>query len=282
MTEGRAALEQLIASAPYRAWAALPGARTDAGKVAAEMRGERRPTPGSSYARGLVRLARLHPTTATLPPAPPVTRFELLGFVRDVSHVHAGDDRGKAFTKAGGSKVLIQFADPANDVTNRKALPAWQTQWKTVGVDVEGWWRVEHTADNRPTVPQIARWWPNAEQPPEVARLPVIYEQPGVVGLVTLGKIPGVPVPGGMPVAIECFRETPSSDTSITNSVRYWTKSGIPVGRLIVMLQGYGTPFGTPVEQAREALAVGARRVALYPFDGFSPADITAIAEVLR
>jgi hypothetical protein len=59
MSEGRDALEQVIASKPYRDWAGAH--RVDSTKVAAEMRGVRRPQPGAAYARGLVRLARVHP-----------------------------------------------------------------------------------------------------------------------------------------------------------------------------------------------------------------------------
>lgn len=71
MTEGRAALEQTVGSLPYRTWAALPGSKTDAGKVSLEMAGQHRPSPSSAYAKGLVRLARLHPATPAAPPEPP-------------------------------------------------------------------------------------------------------------------------------------------------------------------------------------------------------------------
>lgn len=67
MTEGRAALEQVIASKPYRDWAVNHAA--DAAKVKAEMAGIRRPQPGSAYARGLVRLARVHPSGGASPAA---------------------------------------------------------------------------------------------------------------------------------------------------------------------------------------------------------------------
>lgn len=57
MAEIHDALEQVVGSIPYRAWAATQP--IDAGKVAAELQGDRRPLPGSAFARGLVRLARL-------------------------------------------------------------------------------------------------------------------------------------------------------------------------------------------------------------------------------
>lgn len=67
MSELRDALTQVVRSVPYRAWARLNP--TDASKVTAELAGTRRPRPGSAYAQGLVRLARL----AQTPPAPKPT-----------------------------------------------------------------------------------------------------------------------------------------------------------------------------------------------------------------
>lgn len=63
-------LLSLVASLPYRTWAALPGNRTDAAKVAAELVGERRPAPASRYAQALVGLARNNPpAVVTVPPS---------------------------------------------------------------------------------------------------------------------------------------------------------------------------------------------------------------------
>lgn len=65
MTEGREALEQVVASVPYKTWALT--APIDAAKVVNEMAGIRRPSASSNYARGIVRLARLNPPLVTTP-----------------------------------------------------------------------------------------------------------------------------------------------------------------------------------------------------------------------
>ena len=71
-TAGRAALQQIFSSPPYKDWAKVPGNKTDATKVALEFEGVRRPTAGSLYAKGLQNLCRLNPPDGTPVPPPPL------------------------------------------------------------------------------------------------------------------------------------------------------------------------------------------------------------------
>lgn len=213
--------------------------------------------------------------------------FEMLGFLRNVSHADPGTPAGAAFIKAGGSRILIQMRAPESDYQNYSRLPEWSRRWRAAGVHVDGWWRMNHApgAPAAPGYPDIELWWPNVEIPDEYpdARWAVIVNKPRLGGVVTLGKGGFTAEPAGsVDVAIECFREGPASDHSITNSVAWWTNAGWKRQRLIVMLQGYGTPFAPPAEQAREALENGVRRVALYPLDGFHPDEILEVGRILR
>jgi hypothetical protein len=215
---------------------------------------------------------------------PTKARRGLYGFVRDVSHIHAGDPRGQAFASAvvADKRVLLQFEDTTSDTRNRALVREWTAEWNAAGVAVDGWWRVEQRpTDDPPPVPGVSRWWPNAEREPELVRLPSIYNSGPIEGLATLGKIPNAHPPTGRPVAIECFRETPASDTNVRNSVGYWEAQGIPARRQVVMLQGYGVPFAPPADEARVALELGVRKLALYPLDGFTPEQILEIGGML-
>jgi hypothetical protein len=206
-----------------------------------------------------------------------------MGFVRHTSHIGPTSPRADAFVAAGGTKILLQFADVTSDQENRTTLAPWMAAWAARGVTVEGWWRVnQHVPDAHPVVPGVTAWWPNAENAAEVARLPAIYAAGGCEGLVTLGKIPGAwpPQPGWC--AIECFRESAASDTNVRNSVTYWRdERGVPVVRLVVMLQGYGSPFRPAPLEAAAGIALGVRKFAFYPIDGFTPADILAVGKLL-
>jgi hypothetical protein len=252
----------------------------DAGKVRSEWMGVKRPEPRSRFAQGLVELIRANPATGV--PTPAKGLRELSGVVRDASHFNPGTDRAKAFVEAGGTRLLLQFADPINDASNRARFPAWAAEWRRHGVTVDGWWRVNHMPTNlTPNVAGVDSWWPNAEDQAEIARLPTIYLSP-CAGVLTLGKAPGAWPPAGGRLAAECFRENPQSDQTVTNSVTWWREAGLPDDRLIVMLQGYGTPFSPPVVQAREAVGLGIRQLMLYPVDGFSGLDVREIGRLVR
>jgi hypothetical protein len=213
----------------------------------------------------------------------------LMGFVLDISHIQTDSPRADAFVAAGGTKILLQFGQPPfagrdSDAINRAGVAGWAAAWAARGVTVEGWWRVEQYApDRHPDVPGISAWWPNPEQPPEFARMPAIDVAGGCVGLVTLGKTPlAVPMSDDRPVAIECFREKPESDTNVRNSVTYWRdERGLPVDRIIVMLQGYGIPFQPAPLEAAAGIALGVRKFAFYPIDGFTTTDILAVGKLL-
>lgn len=111
---GRAALKKIFASKPYKDWAAVPGNKTDAAKVAAEFQGTRKPQAGSAYAQGFQTLCRENPPSGT-PVPPPVPAVE----VAAVWKLDA------AFTNGG----LSNFAGAARD----KAM---QTGWEAVYVQL--------------------------------------------------------------------------------------------------------------------------------------------------
>lgn len=128
MTEGRAALEQTIASLPYRQWAAKHAA--DAAKVKAEMAGIRRPNPSSAYARGLVRLARVHPPGGMSPSSP--LWLEDGVFVRRFANFSGAE---RAAAKAAGFTWMALQLDHSPDVRhNLDHLSIARAEgWKIVG-----------------------------------------------------------------------------------------------------------------------------------------------------
>lgn len=71
-----ASLNRIVGSDPFRRWAASSaGAAIDSSKVREEIRGNQKPTAGSGFARGLIRMARLahaHHEPPPPPPPPPV------------------------------------------------------------------------------------------------------------------------------------------------------------------------------------------------------------------
>lgn len=93
MSEARDALKEILDSLPYRAWAVT--SPVDARKVAAEFAGTRKPTAGSHYARGLIRLCRLNPP-APVPPPPPPPPPPPAVYVRVAPRVAYKTDRGDA------------------------------------------------------------------------------------------------------------------------------------------------------------------------------------------
>jgi hypothetical protein len=89
----------------------------DRNKIDAEMKGERRPTAGSAYAQGLIRLARLDPPTVSAPP-PPTSALDPMWqrdtvFVRSLSSFH-GELRIAA-RNAGFTGIAVQL-DHSDDV----------------------------------------------------------------------------------------------------------------------------------------------------------------------
>lgn len=210
----------------------------------------------------------------------PVVR-EYTAVVRDVSHVDATSAKGAAFIEAGGDRILLQLG-ATNHNTNAKALPVWAAAWRRNGVAVDGWWRISHNVTNSdpPPVLGVDGWWPNAESADEYGRLPVIYQTP-CRGLLTLGKAPGAwPPPGGI-LGAECFRDSPTADHTVANSIDFWVQSGLDVGQLMIMIQSYGTPFAPPVEQARQAVELGASRICVYTLDEAKTEDIIQIGAMI-
>lgn len=137
MTEGRAALEQVVASKPYRDWALDHSA--DAAKVRAEMQGVRRPLPASAYARGLVRLARVHPKGGAAPVAAVWLRDGV--FVRRFSNF-SGAERIAA-RQAGFSWMALQLdhsPDTQHNIDHMAIARAegWTVVgWSTFGQDTD-------------------------------------------------------------------------------------------------------------------------------------------------
>lgn len=144
MGEIHEALEQIVGSLPYRAWAAT--AKTDAGKVDAEMLGQRRPLPGSAFARGLVRLARLDPPGPPAPNIDPVWQRDLV-FTRTLSNF-TGVLRDAA-RAAGFSVVLVQLDHTLYADENRQELAAIGAGLRAQGWKIAGWSTYGYLSDPR-------------------------------------------------------------------------------------------------------------------------------------
>lgn len=129
MAELRDALEQVVGSLPYRAWGAT--SPIDAGKVSYEMQGIRRPLPGSAFAQGLVRLARLDPPVAVSPLAS-LWRADAC-FTSGALSNFAGPARARA-RATGWQVVYVQLAHTAYAVANEAELPVFLAEgWMAVG-----------------------------------------------------------------------------------------------------------------------------------------------------
>lgn len=144
MGEVRDALEQIVGSLPYKAWAAT--SLTDAGKVAAELRGERKPQPGSAYARGLVRLARLDPPGPPPPRVDPLWQRDLV-FTRTLSSF-TGVLRDAAFA-AGFTVVLVQLDHTTYADANRAELASIGAGLRGQGWKLAGWSTYGYLSDPR-------------------------------------------------------------------------------------------------------------------------------------
>lgn len=139
MGEIRDAVSGVVGSLPYKAWAKT--SPTDAGKVKAELLGERRPTASSALAKNLIRLARLDPPKVSTPP-PPTSALDPLWmrdgvFVRSLSSFH-GDLRDAA--RAAGFSVIYVQLDHSGDVDgNRHELSLIGDKLISQGWKIAGW-----------------------------------------------------------------------------------------------------------------------------------------------
>ncbi len=113
-TEGRAALTKVFTSSPYRAWAAVPGNKTDASKIARKFQGTNTTRCSSGYGQGIWELCAMNPPSGIpVPPPPaPVTVAQVWRF-------------DAAFTNGG----LSNFAGAARQ-------RAWDTGWRAVYIQL--------------------------------------------------------------------------------------------------------------------------------------------------
>lgn len=216
----------------------------------------------------------------------PVSVFDTLGgFVRTLGNCTPDHPQGRALLAACARMgrqpwVAGDACDPLN---TDQAWERWIREWVRARAAVYVWWRVENEPGDAypgPPLPAI----PNPEQPHEYARLPsLLARRPSAI--VCPGKAAGIDVEllaqRGVDVFAECFRETPASDHTITNSHAWWEARGYPMRRWRPALQAYGTPFASLFEQAKDARHVGCRGAAIYPLDGADPAGVRAVGEVL-
>lgn len=146
--KGRTDLALVFGSDPYKAWAAVPTNKIDAGKVAKAFTGVRVTKPGSKYAQGLVGLCEENPPVPPPPltvPAPfdgnGMTLLEPTGGVEDMGAVQEGRLTyvllNLAFTR-GGSWDTVRTRCAARGI---EVVP-----WRTIRsfADVA---QVENTAD---------------------------------------------------------------------------------------------------------------------------------------
>lgn len=109
-------VDKVIASLPYKTWAALH--RTDAQKVTLERAGNRRPIAGDPYARCLIEAIRVGLEWETGPPDPVPLSIAELG--RNV--MFTAQDPEKALRCPPHWRVAVS-ADPAYDAAVRAAAP---------------------------------------------------------------------------------------------------------------------------------------------------------------
>lgn len=144
-TAGRAALQKIFNSQPYKAWAATN--KVDAAKVAAEFQGNQKPKPGSAYAQGFQTLCRLNPPDGTpVPPPPPPPSSLSAVWKLDAAFTNgglsnfAGAARDRAYA-TGWRAVYIQLMHIADEqiVANldEMARPQW-ANWTKVGWSTYG------------------------------------------------------------------------------------------------------------------------------------------------
>jgi hypothetical protein len=129
-------LQQVFASIPYKTWSTT--APVDAAKVAAEFQGTRKPTPGSGYARGLVRLCRENPPDVA-PPTPTLAEVWRRDgvFVRVLSNFH-GDLR-QAARAARFSWMAIQLDHTPYQGANEQELAQIGATLRGQGWTLVGW-----------------------------------------------------------------------------------------------------------------------------------------------
>jgi len=113
----------------------------DTEKVDAELKGERRPTAGSKYAQGFIRLARLDPPKVTIPP-PPTSALNPFWqrdgvFTRSLSSFH-GDLRNAA-RAAGFSVIYVQLDNTQDAAGNINELHLIGAQLMSEGWKLAGW-----------------------------------------------------------------------------------------------------------------------------------------------
>lgn len=113
----------------------------DLAKCDAELLGERRPTAGSNFARGFVRLARLDPPKVSIPP-PPTAAIDPLWkrdgvFVRSLSSFH-GELRDAAW-EAGFTVIYVQLDHSADVEGNRNELALIGASLRAKGWRLAGW-----------------------------------------------------------------------------------------------------------------------------------------------
>lgn len=229
MGETHDALDQIVASLPYRAWAAT--AKVDAGKVAAELAGERRPQPGSAFARGLVRLARLDPPGPPPPTVDPLWQRDLV-FTRTLSNF-TGVLRDPA-RDAGFSVVVVQLDHTAYADANRAELASIGPGLRARGWKLAGWATYGYLSDPRADGvrhAQICRdlrldgWVANGEAWAE-----------GAQAWTTAAYLEGWRLAGGqVPLAVSCL-----SSTTPLYARAFDYRSWLAVPGAAIMPQVYG------------------------------------------
>lgn len=220
--------------------------------------------PPWAWARYLVHRGHKPPA----PQTPPSLFDHLGGFVSQAGSFPPDTESAKAFVKAGGRWLAVQFGDPATDQGNRRRFEeGWALRWRQEGVRVGAWWRVEQVGIPVPVIPPVDFLIPNPEQAHELERLPGILTacrellpKSAALAVITLGKVPGFPTglleTHDAHLVPECFLETATSDTSVTNSARYWLASTVARERIhpcLLHKPGYVTNAWAA---AREAAAL--------------------------
>ena len=219
-------------------------------------------------------------------PSAPAAYPGITAFVCQAASWPADHPTAVAARDAGVRTVVLQVADPATDEANLDEVrnAGWAKRWLDAGCRVEKWWRVEqHDGDVDPHSWLIWNPIPNVESPAEIARIPALLDASLPRAIITLGKVPGVPVgllnERGVVLFAECFREGPTSDHTIAESHVFWEAEGLNMRLWRPCLQAYGQPFAPLGEQAEDARWYDPDGVGVYPAETVSAADWQAVGE---
>lgn len=225
------------------------------------------------------------------------------GFVAQAASVPADSAIGQEFIEQGGKFIAVQLGDVgSHHVANVRALEGeWAERWRRDGVRIGAWDRTEQIADNEGDYAVrctdsmgLELWIFNPEQPREIVRLYGSMRSYRLsfpshpMGAITLGKVHDFPT-GALDefdahLFPECFLETPTSDTTVFNSVKYWLDSKVRPERIhpVTLHKPAGHPQPPLAVSVAEARSLGVWGMSSYTVENTSPPSFQVMKQGCR